>query len=103
MASKKNSETGAGPDLTIKTRYLSDAACKQSAARISEEMREDREGREKWGIKWVAYEDIGKDVYTRGKKPLHLVIPGDFDQAQAVIEHLYHPVEAALIIAALTP
>ena len=86
-----------------KKRYLSDAQCRETAARISEEMREDREGREKWGIKWVVYEDIGKGVYTRGKKPLHLVIPGDFDQAQAVIEHLFHPDEAAVIIANLTP
>lgn len=94
----KKTETGAGPDLTIKTRYLSDAACKKTAERISAEMREDREGREKWGASWVAYTQLG-----RGKKPLHLVIPGDFDQAQAVIEHLFHPEEAAAIIAALTP
>jgi hypothetical protein len=98
MANKKQPETGAGPDLTIKTRYLSDAACKKSAARISAEMREDREGREKWGSAWVAYDQVG-----RGKKPLTLVFPGDFDQAKAVINHLYHPEEAAAIIAALTP
>lgn len=95
MASKKT-ETGAG--LTIKTRYLSDAACKKTAERISAEMREDREGREIWGPLWVAWNQQG-----RGKKPLHLVIPGDFDQAQAVIEHLFHKDEAAAIIAALTP
>ncbi len=98
MASKKT-ETDAGPDLTIKTRYLSDAACKKTAARISAEMREDREGREKWEEHWVAYYPKG----GRGKKPLHLVIPGDFDQGKAVIEHLFHEDEAALIIAALTP
>ena len=97
MTTKK---TETAPDLTIKTRYLSDAACKKTAARISAEMREDREGREKWGeLLWRAYDPAG----GRGKKPLHLVIPGDFDQAQAVIEHLYHPDEAAAIIAALTP
>jgi hypothetical protein len=61
-------------------------------------MRQDREGREKWGDQWVAWTKTGP-----GPKPNHLVIPGDFDQAKAVIEHLYHPEEAAAIIAALTP
>jgi hypothetical protein len=101
MASKKT-ETDAGPAY-VKKRYLSADQCKASAARISAEMREDREGREKWGDQWAAYVPIGHKVYTRGKKPLHLVIPGDFDQAAAVINHLYHPEEAALIIGALTP
>jgi hypothetical protein len=96
MASKKT-DTGAGPAYA-KKRYLSADQCKQSAARISAEMREDREGREKWGDLWVAYNDRG-----RGPKPLHLVIPGDFDQAAAVINHLYHADEAALIIEALRP
>lgn len=83
---------------STKKRYLSDVQCKASAARISAEMREDREGREKWGASWVAWDKVG-----RGKKPLHLVIPGDFDQAKKAINHLYHPEEAALIIGALTP
>jgi hypothetical protein len=96
MTTKKN-ETGAGPTY-VKRRYLSDAECRKSAARISKEMREDREGREKWGDMWVAWTKTGP-----GLKPHHLVIPGDFDQAQAVIEHLFHEEEAALIIAALTP
>jgi hypothetical protein len=99
----KKTATGAGPDLTIKTRYLSDAACKKTAARISAEMREDREGREKWAHHWAAYLPYKNGTWERGKKPHHLVIPGDFDQAKAVIEHLFHPEEAAAIIAALTP
>lgn len=94
----KKTENGAGITY-VKKRYLSNAQCQEAAARISEEMRADREGREKWEEHWVAYYPKG----GRGKKPLHLVIPGDFDQAQAVIEHLFHPDEAALIIGALTP
>ena len=81
----------------IKKRYLSDAQCKASAARISAEMKEDREGREIWGPLWVAYDQVG-----RGKKPLTLIWPGDPEQAKAAIEHLYHHEEAAIIIAALT-
>lgn len=102
MAAKAKTETKETP-TAVKKRYLSAVQCKASAARISAEMREDREGREKWGGKWAAYVPIGEGVYTRGKKPLHLVIPGDFDQAKATINHLYHPEEAALIIGALTP
>jgi hypothetical protein len=98
----KKTETDAGP-VCVKKRYLSADQCKQSAARISEEMRQDREGREKWGDQWAAYVSIGEGVFTKGKKPLTLIFPGDFDQAKAAIEHLYHPEEAALIIAALTP
>ena len=69
MASKK---TGNGPDLTVKKRYLSDAQCKATAARISAEMREDREGREKWGDMWFVshgnqYED--DQPVTFGKNP----------------------------------
>lgn len=83
---------------TTKRRYLTNEQCKQSAVRISAEMREDREGREKWGASWVAFNEVGP-----GKKPPHLVIPGDFDAAKKAIEHLYHPEEAALIIQSLTP
>ena len=79
-------------------RYLTDEQCMASAARISVEMREDREGRETWGPLWVAYDQVG-----RGKKPLTLIFPGNFAQAQEAIEHLYHPEEAALIIANITP
>ena len=86
-----------------KKRYLSDVQCKASAARISAEMKEDREGREKWGVQWAAYIPYGDGtVRSRGKKPLTLIFPGDLEQAQAVINHLYHPEEAAIITANLT-
>ena len=56
MATKKGNgpETGGNPTY-VKRRYLSPDQCKQSAARISQEMKEDREGREKWGDQWAAY------------------------------------------------
>lgn len=88
---------------TTKRRYLSDEQCKQSAVRISAEMREDREGREKWGDQWKVAIPIGDGVCTLGKKPPNLIFPGDFDAAKAMIEHLYHPAEAELIIKSLTP
>ena len=97
MATKAATETRERLQV-VKKRYLSDVQCKASAERISQEMREDREGREIWGPLWVAWDRVG-----RGKKPLHLIWPGDFDQAKAAIAHLYHPEEAALIIGALTP
>ena len=90
----------------IKKRYLSDVQCKASAARISAEMREDREGQVKWGDQWAAYIPYGDGTVRkrgkRGKKPLTLIWPGDLEQAKAAIGHLYHEDEAALIIAALT-
>ena len=85
-----------------KKRYLSDVQCKAAAARISAEMKQDREGREKWGDQWAAHVPIGEGIFTRGKKPSNLIWPGELDKARPVIEHLYHPEEAALIIAALT-
>ena len=88
----------------IKKRYLSDAECKKSAERISAEMKEDREGREKWGDQWAAYVPYGDGTVRKlGPKPPTLIFPGDFPQAQAAIEHLYHPEEAAIIVANLTP
>jgi hypothetical protein len=83
---------------STKKRYLNDDQCKKAAARISAEMREDREGRETWGPLWVAWDEVG-----RGKKPLNLISPGDFEEAKAAIQHLYHEAEAEIIIAALTP
>ena len=82
-------------DLTQKKRYLSKAQCVATAARLSQEMREDREGREKWGSQWRCGGEFGK-------KPINLFLPGDIEQAKAVIEHLYHPEEAAIIIEHLT-
>ena len=97
MTTKKQIETVNGITY-VKTRCLSDTDCRKTAARISAEMKEDREGREKWGKPWVAWTKTG-----RGKKPLTLIWPGDMEKAKAVIDHLYHPEESALIIAALTP
>jgi hypothetical protein len=86
------------PMVTLsKKRYLNDAACKASAVRLSKEMREDREGREKWGDMWLVYLN-GKP----GPKPASLVIPGEMEAGKATIENLYHPAEAAIIIANLT-
>lgn len=110
MASKKT-DTGNGITY-IKTRYLSNAQCRKTAARISAEMREDREGRVKWGTQWAAYlfppgtpltGENGAYLGKRGPKPLTLIWPGDMEQAKAAIEHLYHEAEAAIIIGALTP
>jgi hypothetical protein len=84
-------------DLTQKKRYLTKAQCKATAARLSQEMREDREGRKKWGRKWIAYTPNG-----RGKKPFNLIFPGDMEAGKVVIECLYHPEEAAIIIEHLT-
>jgi hypothetical protein len=84
-------------DLTQKKRYLTKAQCLVTAARLSQEMREDREGRIKWGTEWFVSRD-GR----RGKKPGNLIIPGDMDQGKAAIQHLYHPEEAAIIIEHLT-
>ena len=110
--SKKQTETETeAPPKMFKKKYLSPAQCKASAARISAEMKEDREGREKWGDQWAAYlyppgttatGENGAYLGKRGPKPLTLIWPGDMDQAKAAIEHLYHEDEAAVIIAALT-
>ncbi len=81
----------------MKKRYLKNTECQSTAARLSMEMRQDREGREKWGDMWF----VSRDGVI-GKKPGHLVIPGEMEAAKVAIEHLYHPEEAALIIANLT-
>jgi len=86
MANKKKSdETGErAPLKMVKKRYLSDVQCKAAAERISAEIREDREGRVKWGVQWAAYLPYGDGtVRKRGPKPLTLIFPGDLDQAQA--------------------
>jgi len=84
-------------DLVPKKRYLSKAQCKAAAARFSQEMREDREGQEKWGDMWFVSRD-GRF----GKKSGNLVIPGDREKGEAAIRLLYHPEEAAIIIEHLT-
>lgn len=84
-------------DLTQKKRYLSEAQCKATAARLSQEMQEDREGFAMWGSEWF----VSRDGRT-GKKPGHLVIPGEMEAGKAAIKHLFHPVEAAIIIEHLT-
>ena len=99
-------------DLTQKKRYLSKAQCVATAARLSQEMREDREGRKKWGYEWVCGIPIGDRVeeygrvsyvpHRQGKKPINLFLPGDPEKAKPVIERLYHPEEAAIIIEHLT-
>jgi hypothetical protein len=76
-------------------------------------MREDREGREKWGGEWVCGIPIGEKVDDgsgrtpfmpchKGKKPINLFLPGDLEEAKVIIERLYHPEEAAIIIEHLT-
>ena len=85
MATKKQTETGGNP-YAVKKRYLSDAECKASAERISAEMKQDREGREKWGDQWAAYVPIGEGIFTRGKKPSNLIWPGELDKARPVID-----------------
>ena len=108
--SKKQTETGAPPTM-IKKKYLNPAQCRETAARISAEMKEYREGREKWGDQWAAYlyppgtpatTESGAYLGKRGPKPLTLIWPGDMEQAKTAISHLYHADEAAVIIAALT-
>jgi hypothetical protein len=100
-------------DLTQKKRYLTKAQCLVTAARFSQEMREDQEGREKWGDEWVCGVPVGDPVddgsgripyihHRQGKKPINLFLPGDLEEAKLIIERLYHPEEAAIIIEHLT-
>ena len=112
--SKKQTETGAPPTL-IKKKYLNPAQCRDTAARISAEMKEDREGREKWGDQWAAYlyppgtpatGENGAYLGKRGPKPLTLIWPGDLpgkilpdmagrmlpdDPTTGTLEAGYHP------------
>ena len=93
MANTKTNP-GAGTDLTIKTRYFSDAACKQIAARISAEMR-----------KYPAHLALFH-AFRLPNHNLAVIVPmwgPDYDAVEAKINRLYHPEEAALIIEALTP
>lgn len=84
-------------DCQPKKRYLNNAACKTIAAQLSQEMREDREGFKTWGCEWFV--SSGGVI---GKKPGHLIIPGDMEKGMAIIKRLYHPEEAAIIIEHLT-
>ena len=90
----KKTNPGAGADLTIKTRYFSDAACKQIAARISAEMRE-----------YPAHLKRFRDSRLPDLN-YAVVVPmwgPDFDAVEAKINRLYHPEEAMLILEVLTP
>ena len=77
----------------IKKRYLTDAECKKAAARISGEMKD-----------YPAHLALfrGSKLPDLNFAVIYPLWGPDLDEVKTKIEHLYHPEEAALIIAALT-
>ena len=91
MASKKQTETGTPPTM-IKKKYLNPAQCRETAARISQEIRDYPEHLRLWNR----------------STPHHCLAPvvplwgPNRDAAVKKICHLYHADEATIIIDALT-
>ena len=94
MATKKQTETEpSAPPTMIKKKYLNPAQCRETAARISQEIRDYPEHLRLWN-RSTPHHCLAPVVPLWG--PNH-------DTAAKKIGHLYHEDEAAVIIAALTP
>ena len=102
MASKKKSSVN-GNGERQRTRHFNDAACKVIAARISGELREYPKHLELWN-KPVALNADGRPsrLASGGHAPAVPIWGPTFEAVTEKVNRLYHPEEAAVIIANLT-